>query len=116
MALENFKIAKIALPGAFLMLLGLGNIVVGAYKSNQYQAVLTELSQLEEPIPLVNTSLLKRIQLEQNKILRIDQRRSKVRGRIDFYNLVTFGGKVMLSISFLLIGVSLLIKFIRLPS
>jgi len=109
---EPFKIAKITVPGLFLLVLGLGNILVGSYKANQYQLVVSELSQMEEPSKLVNASLLKRIELDQAKSARIEDRREKATGRLDFYNLVSFGGKVMLSISGLLLSLGLLLRLV----
>lgn len=94
------------LPGLFLLTLGVGNILVGHYKVEQYRQVIQNLGTLELPPVLQKASPLRRIQLAKLTETRTYQRRKTALGRLDFYHLVSFGGQVFasLSIPFILIG------------
>lgn len=84
---------KMIMPAAFLLVLGLGNIGVGYYKSLEYDRVLSELEPVEHPRALENVSPMQRMQIERVAATRLDERRRKAEARRDFYRLVTFGGK-----------------------
>ncbi len=107
--MTKFKVRPMTflLPGLFLLLLGVGNIVVGNYKVEQYKQVVANLGTLELPPVLQKASPLRRIQLAKLTESRTYQRRKTAVARLDFYHLVSFGGQVFASLSlpFLLIGV-----------
>ncbi len=100
---------KLILPGVFLLLLGVGNIWVGSYKADQYREVIEELSLLQPTPGLEGASTLRRIQLAEEVSSRHYERLAKARARLDFYQLVTYGGKVFVGLSavFLLGGMML---------
>lgn len=93
---------KLLIPGLFLLVLGIGNISVGTFKGRQYQEVLDELSVLEPTPGLENASPLRRVQLAKQTETRLYQRQNKAENRLDFYQLVRFGGKVFMVIGALL--------------
>jgi len=100
-------LARLLVPGAFLFVLGLGNIAVGHYKSAEYQAVLKELSSISAQGPsLAAASPLKRIELAEVQNRRFEENLAKARARLDFYSLVSFGGKLMLAMSSILLLVT----------
>lgn len=100
---------KLILPGVFLLLLGVGNIWVGSYKADQYREVIEEISLLQATPGLEGASTLRRIQLAEEVSSRHYERLAKARARLDFYQLVTYGGKVFVGLStvFLLGGLML---------
>ena len=98
---RKFKTMKLVIPGLFLLILGTGNIAVGKFKSRQYQEVLLQLSDLEPSTTLINASPLRRVQIAKRSESRLYQRQTKAKNRRDFYEVVTFGGKVFASISLL---------------
>lgn len=103
---------QLLLPGLFLLILGAGNIAVGLYKSNQYKLVLDELSADSTPV-LVNASPLRRIQLAEQTASRLYQRKNKARARLDFYELITFGGQVFVALSLIFLTASSGLKYLR---
>ncbi len=109
-----FKLARLFVPGAFLFILGLGNIGVGHYKTAEYQELMEELSVVaSEEASLPVSSPLKRIELAEVKNKRFEENLAKARARLDFYSLVSFGGKLMLALSFILFVVTSFIFIIR---
>lgn len=107
------RLARFLVPGIFLLLLGLGNIGVGTYKGAEYEQVLEELSEIDSSSHLINASALKRIQLAKTNTHRSEQLRQKASARRDFYNLVVFGGKFMLSISTIVLLMAAVVAFYR---
>ncbi len=102
------------LPGIFLFLLGLGNIGVGIYKSNQYERVIVELSELPEDQTaaiLLQATPLKRIQLAQKKQARVIHLQKKARAKKDFYHFFVIGGIVFMLLSFIMFYLSIALRF-----
>lgn len=93
---------KLLMPGAFLLVLGLGNLGVGHYKSLEYDQVLAELEPNSHQQMLQNISPMQRMQIERKAATRLDERRRKAEARRDFYHLVSFGGEGFLVLSLLL--------------
>jgi hypothetical protein len=94
------KAVKLILPGLFLLTLGAGNFGVGSFKSREYQQVLQDLSVLESSAVIKNASPLRRVQVAKVSADRLSARLSKAQHRRDFYNLVQFGGKCIIALSF----------------
>jgi hypothetical protein len=113
MNIAQIKPMKFLLPGIFLLALGLGNLSVGAFKGRQYEEVLAELSVMEPTSELVNASPLSRVQLAKTTADRLSERQRKARARRDLYELVSFGGKVLVSISVVLLACGLLLHYRR---
>lgn len=101
--MQRFHSIKLLMPGIFLFVLGLGNIIVGHFKSLEYERVLTELEPTTPPRALANVPPMRRMQMERERATRLDERRRKAQGRLDFYELVTFGGKSFVGLSALFI-------------
>lgn len=93
------KVSRWLLPALFLFTLGAGNVLVGRFKAEQYEQVMVELSRSEIPQSFANSSVLERIQLAEESGDRLLQRQEKARFRVDFYRLVSFGGKIFLALS-----------------
>jgi len=109
---QKRRIARFFLPGVFLAVLGIGNVLVGLYKEAQYEQVLHGLSSNETILGLQKASPLTRIQLLRQKAHRLYHRRKKALARVDFYRLVIFGGKVFLFLSIpFLVGAAALAVF-----
>lgn len=103
---------KFALPAIFLLLLGLGNIGVGLYKADQYSLVLSELQE-KDPSPLLSVNPASRTAQLARQSSRNYQEQQKAQAKIDFYRLVSFGGKVFLGLSLFLFCVSFLLEKCR---
>ncbi|MCC6955102.1 MAG: hypothetical protein IT290_13375 [Deltaproteobacteria bacterium] len=94
---------KFIVPGIFLVVLGLGNVIVGRERAHLHREVIQELSALE-PLPdLVSQSPLMRLQLKRLSLEKFYQRQRTAEARLDFYILVELGGKI-----FSLLGLTLL--------
>ncbi|OVE80326.1 hypothetical protein BVY02_00545 [bacterium J17] len=104
------------MPGVFLMLLGIGNISVGTFKGDEYQAVIDELAELSPTAALINASPLERIQLSNESIAKNYQRQRKAKARRNFYRLVTFGGQVFIAISLFLLLIGGVLHYLHLRS
>ncbi len=104
---------KLLLPGVFLLVLGIGNVSVGAMKQNQYQGVLKELAVRAPETQLINASPLRRIQLAKLTATRNYERIKHARSREDFYAIVVLGGKAFISISLLLFFSAAVIRLKR---
>ena len=105
----SFKPARLYLPGVFLLLVGIGNMIVGTYKAQQYRQVVDALSTIEASASLENASPLRRMQIARLSADRQYQRRKTASSRLSFYYLVSFGGKLFagLSLPFLIVGIYL---------
>lgn len=104
------------IPGIFMAVLGLGNILLGTYKYEQYQDTLTENRQELESIPNLpedtkELSPLQRLRSTDKQSSRTLALISKAEARRDLYSLVIYGGKVFLLISTLLLGGAILRKY-----
>lgn len=100
------KPIKLFLPGIFLLVLGLGNIIVGEFKTSQYQDVRKELlTTIEHKSPKVleNVSPLRRIQLANQAQERGTQKLKTTEQRVAFYSLVSAGGAIFVLTSLLLL-------------
>ena len=104
------KPMKFFLPGVFLLVLGAGNITVGEFKGRQYEQVLEELSGLQLPPQLINVSPLRRIQME-SETDRLFQRQKNAEARRDFYKLVSFGGRVFIAMSVVLLSLGAVFSY-----
>ena len=111
--MSDIKPIKFLLPAIFLLVLGIGNIIVGAFKTDQYQEVLSELYSTTDHKPITavdKASPLRRIQLTTQSQERTFQRLRAVQGRIEFYKMVSTGGGVFVMISILLMIVAVSIR------
>lgn len=94
-------------------MLGIGNLSVGFFKGQQYERVLQELAGLEPTPGLVNASPLRRIQLAKQTANRTYQRQQKAQARLDLYRLVTFGGKVFVTLSIIFLFSGSLVRYFQ---
>lgn len=106
------KPVKLFLPGIFLLVLGIGNITVGVLKQNQYKRVIEEIAAEQPALELDRASPIQKIQLAKEIADRTYQRSHLANSRVEFYQLVAIGGKIMLAISvvILLLALGLLIR------
>ena len=90
--------------GSAIVLLGVGNIIYGQFKTAQYIEVLEKSNNISanssEPADLSTLNLSEKYRSQSSYSEQIE----KVRTRIDFYELAVTGGKFMLVIG----GISLL--------
>lgn len=108
--MPRIKPEKFLLPGLFLLILGLGNIAVGEYRSQQYDGVVMDLSVLEATAEASFISPLKRIQQSKETPDRLYQRQKSARAKRDLYEIVIFGGQIILGMSIVLLVPGALIK------
>lgn len=79
---------------AILIILGIGNISLGLYKSNQYARILSSAEralatrQTERPNPLSDPSVIKDQKLENI---------ARIKARIGFYEFIKMGGEFFLA-------------------
>lgn len=99
---KNINKARFIIPGLFLLALGIGNMIVGQFKYEQYDEILKELEAQDQftndedrPSPLQR--LKSTIDTNPHSLALIQ----KAQARRDFYQLVRFGGRVFLSLSIL---------------
>lgn len=95
------------LPAIFFLVLGLGNVGVGMYRTSQYDGVVEQLSG-SQTRRLESASALGRLRLAGQARDRDELRRQRARVKRDFYEFVIFGGKVFLLLSALLFGIALI--------
>lgn len=98
------KPVQFLLPASFLLVLGLGNLMVGFYKEQQYVQVYDELMRLDPSAAVQPT--VGSLRAAQDIADRHLQRKREVTERYDFYRLVTFGGKAFCTLSLLLFTVA----------
>ncbi len=109
----TLKPAKFLLPGIFLLILGVGNVLVGGNKVAQYRSVIQDLTALGESYSGASgTTSLERIQQAKRATDRHVQLEHRARARTEFYLLVTFGGKVLVGIGIIFVMVGTLIHLI----
>lgn len=114
--MKPIRAVSALIPGVFLLLLGLGNIVVGTYKGNEYEEVLLELdraSGTESTDVLINASPLRRVQLSRQARERIYQRQRHAQARRDFYRLVVAGGNVFVLLSTLCLFTAAILRILE---
>ena len=104
--MPHSKATKYLVPGVFLLTLGLGNIVVGQYKSSQYQEILAEISAQDEirnQVTAEITSSFRRLKMSSPAQEKLNQKIKSSKQRLSFYQLVKLGGVffIMLSCIFL---------------
>ncbi len=100
---------KFLIPALFLIALGVGNMLVGHFKLQQYNELLTKLDSQdieEEPKDLSPLQRLKYASDSSPKLLAL---RQKAEARRDLYQLVSYSGKIFLALSLLFL-VALLIN------
>ena len=90
------------LPGVFLFVLGLGNVVVGVMKAEQFDQVLRELVSAKQYKEEVSSSPLMRMQLARKLSDKLFDEYSTYQERKRFYQTVAFGGKVVMSLSLIM--------------
>ncbi|MCC6220318.1 MAG: hypothetical protein IT291_03645 [Deltaproteobacteria bacterium] len=96
--------------GAFLLLLGLGNLSIGYYKGLEYESMLKNLSSAEAASEVTNAFPLRRVQQTKTTRDLLYARREKAQARIELYNLVKTGGKIFLLLGTLLIAIAFLVR------
>lgn len=92
------------LPFLFTLILGLGNLVIGKYKTIQYAEVLNEISGSSDPdtITALSTeemSPMQRLKYSGDKTAKVYAMIRKAERRRDMYQMVTYGGKIFLAFS-----------------
>lgn len=102
-----------------MAVLGIGNILLGSFKYEQYEEVLIN-SQEEllrsDPQKVSNSSKLsplQRLKNTENSSSRLLALARKAEARRDLYSLVIYGGKVFLIFSILLVVGAIIKKFIE---
>lgn len=102
--IRKYKYSTLLL-GIFSACLGLGNIIVGTHKGQQYEGVYNEIAALAPNSPefLANNSPLTKLKYSHQHLDRIKEKQKKAMKRRDLYRTVTFGGKTLLSIGLILI-------------
>jgi hypothetical protein len=96
------------LPGCFLLLLGLGNVLVGEMKVEQFQQVLNEFESTEMfREELASTPLMR---LEKKRHSNVEKKRH-FEERRNFYRIVSFGGKSVIGLSLILFLISAVLLF-----
>jgi hypothetical protein len=101
-------IKKLLFAGLFLVILGIGNIIVGSVKGNQYAVVAEELaaiSRTSKRNPSTSSSHsypLIQIENSRHTAEHLIQREQKALMRRDLYRVVVFGGQAMLAVGILL--------------
>ncbi len=101
------------LPGIFLLILGLGNVSIGIYKSNQYKKVikdLTKFSDQETASMLINATPTTKIQITQKKQERFLDLIKKALVKKDFYEFFIKGGTMFIILSGICFLISIIIK------
>ncbi len=102
-----------------MAVLGIGNILLGSFKYEQYEEVLLlnreELvnSNLKQTNNFSKLSPLQRLKNTENSSSRLLALVRKAEARRDLYSLVIYGGKVFLIFSILLIVGAIIKKFIE---
>lgn len=98
------------MPAIFLLILGIGNLSVGLYKASQYKNLLLELSN-EKPKTklLANASPLTRIEYEKTSSNRLYKRQAHAKQKLNFYRLVSFGGRLFIALGFILFSLGLIL-------
>ena len=104
----KIKSIKLLLPAIFLLVLGIGNLLVGYYKEWQYSQVYQELIELEPTQTKLKSGSLDRIQTTKTSKDRRKQHQLEAYERLNLYKLVSFGGKVFIGVSLLMFYLSLL--------
>ena len=107
------------IPGIFMAVLGIGNILLGSFKYEQYEEVLltnqAELlnSNFQQTNNFSKLSPLQKLKNTENSSSRLLALVRKAEARRDLYSLVIYGGKVFLIFSILLIVGAIIKKFIE---
>ena len=87
---------NILLTGFFLVVLGLGNLLVGTYKVAQYEEVAQEL-EVPEFVPKdLPMSPMMRIEHERQNTKRQMDRQTKALSKLELYGIVALGGRLIL--------------------
>ena len=95
------KAMRFFIPALFLIALGVGNIIVGHFKYEQYTEVLISLEKQnikEEP---KNLSPLQKLKYASDSTPKLIALKNKAEARRDLYQLVSFSGKIFLALSIL---------------
>jgi hypothetical protein len=108
------------LPFLFTLILGLGNLVIGKYKTIQYAEVLSEISGSSDPdtITALSTedmSPMQRLKYSGDKTAKVYAMIRKAERRRDMYQMVTYGGKIFLAFSVFILGVWVFVRNSHLP-
>lgn len=114
-----YRAKRLLLPGLILLVLGLGNLAVGTFKKAEYERELAKLVTLSPLVeakkltPLARLALMKTEAISDQPNPLIDAH-AKATQRKQFYQLITYGGKLLLGISLLFLGVSGTLQLLRL--
>ena len=109
---------RIVLIGLFLVVLGIGNLIVGELKGNQYEAVVDELAAIgrtadKNSLVLSNHDHpLVRIERYRHLSQTVVQRQQKAMMRMELYRVVSFGGKAMFAFGIIVVVLALFAKFV----
>lgn len=101
---QNKELKAVLYFAIFLIALGLGNIIFGASRSQEFTKVLNKLETIKK-IEEINVSEPFDQNLVVNKVdsEKLDSGIKRAKAKLDFYRFVSLGGKCLLGISALLI-------------
>lgn len=104
------KIFHFLVPALFLLALGMGNMIVGHYKYQQYTEIMIDLDKKEIKEEPKNLSPLQKLRFASDSSPKLLALKQKAEARRDFYQLVSFSGKIFLAISALFFIATLSLK------
>lgn len=97
--MNSKRTLRLLVPSLFLLVLGVGNLIVGQYKYSQYSELLVELEKQITTEPPKNLSPLQKLQYANQYSPKSVALKNKAGARRDFYTLVSFSGKIFLALS-----------------
>lgn len=102
---KRFAKNGLILPGIFMLLLGVGNLIVGELKLGQYDQTMAELQALRPtPGPEID-GVLADSPVGERSSDRVLQRIQELKQRRDFYRVVSLGGQLFMLMSVIMFAV-----------
>jgi hypothetical protein len=96
-------------PAIFLLLLGIGDVIVGDLKADEYRGILDEIQNQLPPLDSIEDSSLVRVQLAQFTTEKLLQRKEQVETKIAFYGLIKVGGQLLIAIGCFTMAIGLVV-------
>ena len=106
----SIKPIRLLIPAIFLVVLGVGNVLVGHFKYQQYNEMLNELNSENNFEKTENLSPLQRLKYTSNSSTKVISLKQKAEARRELYQLVSYSGKIFLTISTLFFVASILTR------
>ena len=101
------------IPGLFLFVIGMGNLLVGHFKEEQYNAVIAELSQRPTNAQAPSLTSYHRLENDEEAVARRQARTEKAKSRRELYHLFVLGGVFFLALACLAFIGAALVKFLH---